>query len=288
VWSDGTDFTLLVGDGDGLSVSTNGRVRATSLGVDMLLDSAFSVSLGEGADTLSLDTVVGFNVLVEPGKRITLNNANVCRYFIDPGTHVFTVPNAAVDAEVTNLTLSSVGDAPAVGFLGGGVALKQSIVGSTVQEQVDSIVGALVAFGLVTDARTSLGTQSQLGWAPTAAGQQSNVLTLMPAGHQAGFYLVGIAQMVRTVSASAVGQETFTWSNGGAQTISTGSSAANSPRWSQLGLAYALPGPLQAIQFPRFIYSDGISAITVQVTAAATVATPVIDLYAQAQLISAP
>lgn len=124
-------------------------------------------------------------------------------------------------------------------------------------------------------------TQSHVGWAPTAAAQNSNLLTLQPAGHAPGLYLVGISQLVRTVAASSQGVETITWSNGGAQSLLTGA-GNNGPLWSALGVA--LNGGTGAkFQFHRVIYSDGTSAITVQVQSAGTMATtPVIDVHASA------
>jgi hypothetical protein len=127
-------------------------------------------------------------------------------------------------------------------------------------------------------------TQSHVGWAPTVSGQTSNLLTLLAAGHAAGLYLVAISQLVRTLTTGgASGQETLTWSNGGAQSVSTGTGATSSPRWGVLGLAYGVPGALQNHQYPRFIYSDGISAITAQVTVVGgTPVAPVIDISASA------
>lgn len=124
-------------------------------------------------------------------------------------------------------------------------------------------------------------TQSHIGWAPTAAAQTSNLLTVLAAGHAAGLYLVAISQLVKTISASAIGQETVAWSNGGAQSLSTGNTGTTGLRWSNLGIATNGSGQAPA-QFSRVIWTDGVSAMTVQVTAAGTVATPVVDVYASA------
>lgn len=58
--------------------------------------------------------------------------------------------------EVVNLRLGVTGTNgvdPAIGFLGATLVGRQSITGSTTQEQVDSLVSALVALGLVSDDR---------------------------------------------------------------------------------------------------------------------------------------
>ena len=136
--------------------------------------------------------------------------------------------------------------------------------------------GATGATGAASNA-----TQTHIGWAPTAAGQQSNLLTLVGAGHPAGLYEVAIVQQVKTVSASALGQETVSWSNGGAQSLVTGTTSTTTPIWAAVGVA-TLGGAAVKIQIPRLVYSDGVSAITAQVTAQGTVATPVIDVYAAA------
>lgn len=120
-------------------------------------------------------------------------------------------------------------------------------------------------------------TQSHIGWAPTAAAQTSNLLTLLAAGHAPGLYTVNISQMTATTTAG-YGQETVSWSNGGAKTIATDASTA-SPRWNVAGLAVSAT---QRTQYPRSIYSDGVSAITAQVTAGGTIVTPVVDIYASA------
>ncbi len=53
----------------------------------------------------------------------------------------------------TLMLLGLVGGAPALGFFGDGPVVRPSITGATTQQQVDSLVGALAALGLVVDAR---------------------------------------------------------------------------------------------------------------------------------------
>jgi hypothetical protein len=53
----------------------------------------------------------------------------------------------------TQILLGIVGGEPAIGFLGADVVTRRSITGTTTQEQVDSLVAALVALGLCSDDR---------------------------------------------------------------------------------------------------------------------------------------
>jgi hypothetical protein len=53
----------------------------------------------------------------------------------------------------TQILLGLVGGQPAIGFLGANVTTRPSITGATTQDQVDSLVAALVALGLASDDR---------------------------------------------------------------------------------------------------------------------------------------
>lgn len=55
--------------------------------------------------------------------------------------------------QVFNAAFGLIADEAAAGFLGAPLVTRQSITGATTQDQVDSLVAALVAFGLVTDDR---------------------------------------------------------------------------------------------------------------------------------------
>lgn len=128
-----------------------------------------------------------------------------------------------------------------------------------------------------------LANQTHIGWAPILAGQTSNLLTLIPAGHTPGLYLASISQIVVTTSTASFGQETVNWSNGGARTISSLANAFGTPTWTVAGLAVNnSAGSAIRAQLLRAIYSDGISAITAQVTAGGVLVLPVIDVYASA------
>lgn len=61
-------------------------------------------------------------------------------------------PDSGGNAQLM-VTTGLVADVPAIGFLGADVVVRQSITGATTQDQVDSLVTALVALGLVTDDR---------------------------------------------------------------------------------------------------------------------------------------
>lgn len=134
--------------------------------------------------------------------------------------------------------------------------------------------------------------QSQIGWAPTVAGQTSNVLTVLPASHTAGLYLVTLQPVVRTVAGGGTYFQTtvsFTAPTLGATTITTSNNAGSNPLLTatgvpQVGSNASTPRP--ACTFS--IVSDGSAAVTVQATLqGATPGTPVIDLYASAVRISA-
>jgi hypothetical protein len=62
--------------------------------------------------------------------------------YVEPPTNV-----------VVNLRMGAAVDDPTIGFLGAAPVTRRSITGTTTQEQVDSIVAALVALGLATDDR---------------------------------------------------------------------------------------------------------------------------------------
>jgi hypothetical protein len=65
------------------------------------------------------------------------------------GTMIFTVGTGGVPV----LTLQRIGADSCVGFCGANAVPRQTITGATEQEQLDSIVNALVAFGLCEDGR---------------------------------------------------------------------------------------------------------------------------------------
>lgn len=130
-----------------------GFVELISHGVDMTLADGFQCVLGEGGDYIAIDLVVGFAVVVEPGLAITHNNGGACVQLQTTDQHNWTVPNAAGNEEIQNVAFSHAGDVPTVGFLGAAPVPKQSITGATTQDQVDSLVAALVALGFVSDDR---------------------------------------------------------------------------------------------------------------------------------------
>lgn len=67
--------------------------------------------------------------------------------------HSFSTQDHLTGASRLNLLMGVLGADATVGFFGAAPVVRQSITGVTTQEQIDSLVAALVAFGLVTDDR---------------------------------------------------------------------------------------------------------------------------------------
>jgi hypothetical protein len=119
-------------------------------------------------------------------------------------------------------------------------------------------------------------TRSQIGWNP--ASGNSTLLTLVPAGHTPGVYLVSSAVIVRTVAgagtcvpncahaAPTIGAQTVT--------VNAGQSAIS---LTALGLTTATSWT---------IVSDGTAAITFRYVPTGATGSPVVDVYASAQLIA--
>lgn len=131
--------------------------------------------------------------------------------------------------------------------------------------------------------------QSHLSWAPNAAGQASNVLTLQPAGHTPGLYLVTPHVLVRTLQATSYLTMNITFSNAGNLFyIPTNAGAGSALSITALGVSGnngTTTIPRTPYVFP--IYSDGISALTAQFSAAGTMGgAALLDCYASAFLLS--
>lgn len=119
-------------------------------------------------------------------------------------------------------------------------------------------------------------TQKQLGWNPASAAN-SNVLTVVPAGHTPGLYSIAVSMIVQanatvltdmnqTIVASGITKSTASsWT---AAQFTTGTL----PRYAG---ASTDTGPCT-----HNVYSDGSSAITVQLLTTGATGTPSIDLYA--------
>ena len=193
-------------------------------------------------------------------------------YTLQSSSHVFRVPNAA-GTPTTNLTLAHDGDDMEVGFLGHAPVPRQSLVGQTTQEQSDSLVAALVACGLSSDARTPNNAQGVIGW--TLAGPQ--VLTLVPAGHAPGLYEVTANLYMKTAAVTGnCSGSFFSWSEPtvGAATLVFGA------------LAVTTTGLLFTVL--RSILSDGVDAITYTITPALITGAPVANLSASFLMIAGP
>ena len=144
-------------------------------------------------------------------------------------------------------------------------------------------VGATGATGATGPAANP--TQTQIGWAPSAAAQTSNVLTLLAAGHAAGLYLVVPYVFVRTVQGSSYVGYAVSHSNGGAQTFPVTNAGTNSAfNIATLGQVMAM-GSSSVAKATHIVpvYSDGVSALTVQFTSGGTFAgAALLDLYVSA------
>lgn len=124
---------------------------------------------GYNASTLA----VGGNALLYSYNNVQISiwGQNGSVYSLEPGVvvddpeggspvrldaHVFTCSPDGGGANVTNLRMGTTGPGgaePAIGFLGAPKVGRQTITGVTTQDQVDSLVAAFVALGLVTDGR---------------------------------------------------------------------------------------------------------------------------------------
>lgn len=102
------------------AVSTGGRITLLSHACSLEMEDWFEVNMGEGSSILRFDIVDGFKLTT---------------------------------GGFLNATFWTDGDEATAGFLGAAPVPKQSITGATTQTQVDSLVAALVAFGLVSDDR---------------------------------------------------------------------------------------------------------------------------------------
>lgn len=257
-----------------------------------------SLTLSEGAVVLSnqnaagLTNVNGNDVTIAAAATATVQGGLV--HILDPlgayyratlNEHTFTTLDS-LSAEVENLKLSNVADAAAFGALGAAPVVRQSITGGTQQAQINSVVSALSLFGFTQDDRPAAPSlQSQIGWAPNAAGQTSNLLTVLAAGHTPGLYLVSPHVMVRTLQAGSYLSMALTWSNGGAQALTpTGAGTGSALSITAAGMALNNgSGTVPRTPFCIPIYSDGVSAITVQFTSAGVMGgAALLDLYAAA------
>ena len=136
--------------------------------------------------------------------------------------------------------------------------------------------------------------QKQLAWNPASAAN-SNVLTLLPAGHAPGIYVVNSALIIQAVATAATalsrlisfnapggGAQTFSQSIFGAATIWTLStppafSKGNTAAYSAQSTAFTLLG--------SNIVSDGSQPITLQFVSSGFTGTPSVDVYGSVDLV---
>lgn len=126
--------------------------------------------------------------------------------------------------------------------------------------------------------------QSQIGWSP-ASGGSSNTLTLQPAGHAPGLYLICPVTVIRTTATGTALSASLSWNS------PTFGAEAKSPfasiSWGNSGTVQASTGTAGQPARAYPIISDGSAAITIVWNAGSfTGGPPVADLYAMAQLLA--
>lgn len=131
-------------------------------------------------------------------------------------------------------------------------------------------------------------TRKHLDWAPDGAGQQSNLLTLVTAGHAPGLYLISPHVFVKTVQAGSYLTLVITWSNSGPQSLTpTGPGAGSALSITVAGTSLnngSTSVPRTPFTIP--IFSDGEAAITMQFTTAGSMAgAALLDCYGAACVI---
>jgi hypothetical protein len=137
--------------------------------------------------------------------------------------------------------------------------------------------------------------QKQLAWNPASAAN-SNVLTLLPAGHAPGIYVVNSALIIQAVATAATafsrlisfnapnggGAQTFSQSIFGAATLWTLATPpaffkGNTAAYSAQSTAFTLLG--------SNIVSDGSQPITLQFVSSGFTGTPSVDVYGSVDLV---
>lgn len=132
------------------------------VGADDGWDNGLSLNSGSGGLAGASGIYLGSFAQVEATNdiRIEVNSGGHYNLYGSTQTtqHGFTVTKNFGSTRIEALLLGTAagyyGTGAAVGFFGAPLAPKQRIAGTTTQEQISSVVAALVAFGLVADART--------------------------------------------------------------------------------------------------------------------------------------
>lgn len=120
---------------------------------------------------------------------------------------------------------------------------------------------------------------SQIGW---DANSPSNLLTLLPAGHEPGMYEVSFVLVVRTGSGGTTSTAVATWASPtfGAESKTLSASLT----LSSTGTTFSNGNTQTAMHRAVPIVSAGTAAITLQLNSSG--AAGVIDIYATARLIA--
>ena len=106
----------------------------------------------DALDGVRSSVYLGVYAQVQSTGDVNISVVNGALYAQSGIMHSFGSTHEAENVEILRLGLDG-GGAPTIGFLGAGRVTRQSITGVTTQEQIDSIVSALVELGLVADDR---------------------------------------------------------------------------------------------------------------------------------------
>lgn len=154
--------------------------------------------------------------------------------------------------------------------------------------------GTVTVTGTLTITGAYSKVQKQLGWNPASAAN-SNVFTLLPAGHAPGMYLVNSAAILRAAASAATGMNrkiTFTGPNGAGAFSVTNSVFGASPSWTGSVPVFETTNTnaysatnTGFMNLGVAIISDGSQPITLQMLSTGFTGTPSIDLYASVDFV---
>lgn len=139
-------------------------------------------------------------------------------------------------------------------------------------------------------------TQKQLGWNPASAAN-SNILTLLPAGHAPGMYTISTTLILKAAATGATTiarQISFNMPNGGGPLTtsrsifgSAGAWTGSVPTFEQTNTAAYSATATAFSTVSTVIMSDGTQPITAQMLSSGFTGTPSIDFYASVAMLSA-
>lgn len=175
----------------------------------------------------------------------------------------------AIVVGVSTLTNDEIQIVPGVGlrfFDTSAGAPRQSIVGQFPSEISASLLAALVAYGLATDATNPATVQSVIGYDAAAPV----VMTLLAAPHAPGLYMLQRELMRRVTAVTGTLALTQAWSD-----PSIGATTATGAAGSLVGA----PGLVALTTNQAAFFSDGTADITLTWTPTAVTGAPSCDIY---------